>query len=318
MLFITGVSALRFSAAVQHAVSRARDAGTLIAIDPNIRRTFGEVKDYGRALNPLRAHATVAFGDTEELIALAGADDDPIGELLRIGYTLIVAKKGADGAAVYTAQGERWEVPSQVLSDVDTVGAGDAFAAQTLISLMEGGAVQHAVECRTNCRTCHRHSRGRGRSSSSIRSRGTAQVTDALSVSREERIIAIVRSRSTDQAAAAVSTLSSTGLRAIEVSLATPGALEVVRDASQRAPTRSLVGRRRSANFPGLTHRKSSHPVFNGSDFSGCLQSPLNVRRGRAIFHRSFSTTAVRRSRAVAQCDLLNAYVAAAGAHGPA
>jgi 2-dehydro-3-deoxyphosphogluconate aldolase/(4S)-4-hydroxy-2-oxoglutarate aldolase len=65
---------------------------------------------------------------------------------------------------------------------------------------------------------------------------------NALDVIRAQGVVAIVRSPTADEAAAAVATLLGAGLRAVEVSLVTPDALEVVRDAASRALPDVVIG----------------------------------------------------------------------------
>jgi 2-dehydro-3-deoxyphosphogluconate aldolase/(4S)-4-hydroxy-2-oxoglutarate aldolase len=64
----------------------------------------------------------------------------------------------------------------------------------------------------------------------------------ALEIIRAQGVVAIVRSASPEDAAATVSTLVDAGLRAVEVSLVTPQALEVVRAAATDAPDGTLIG----------------------------------------------------------------------------
>jgi 2-dehydro-3-deoxyphosphogluconate aldolase/(4S)-4-hydroxy-2-oxoglutarate aldolase len=64
----------------------------------------------------------------------------------------------------------------------------------------------------------------------------------ALEFIRAQGVVAIVRSASPEDAAATVSTLVDAGLRAVEVSLVTPQALEVVRAAATDAPDGTLIG----------------------------------------------------------------------------
>lgn len=65
---------------------------------------------------------------------------------------------------------------------------------------------------------------------------------NALEVIRSQGVVAIVRSPTAEEAAAAVATLLRAGLRAVEVSLVTPDALEVVREAAARAPHDVVIG----------------------------------------------------------------------------
>jgi 2-dehydro-3-deoxyphosphogluconate aldolase/(4S)-4-hydroxy-2-oxoglutarate aldolase len=63
-----------------------------------------------------------------------------------------------------------------------------------------------------------------------------------LDIIRAQGIVAIVRTGSAESAAQAVDSLVTAGLRAVEVSLVTPGALDVVRDAAARAPEGVAIG----------------------------------------------------------------------------
>ena len=58
----------------------------------------------------------------------------------------------------------------------------------------------------------------------------------------EPGIIAIIRADSSDQLLAAVEALATGGVTAIEVTMTTPNALEVIRDASERFGDRILMG----------------------------------------------------------------------------
>ncbi|MGV8876946.1 MAG: bifunctional 4-hydroxy-2-oxoglutarate aldolase/2-dehydro-3-deoxy-phosphogluconate aldolase [Rhodoglobus sp.] len=59
---------------------------------------------------------------------------------------------------------------------------------------------------------------------------------------REQKIVAIVRSKSQDEAQTVVGKLVAAGLRTIEVSLVTPGAIEVIRRAAATAPDGVNIG----------------------------------------------------------------------------
>jgi 2-dehydro-3-deoxyphosphogluconate aldolase/(4S)-4-hydroxy-2-oxoglutarate aldolase len=64
----------------------------------------------------------------------------------------------------------------------------------------------------------------------------------ALERVRAQGVVAIVRSPTPEDAAAAVATLLDAGLRVVEVSLVTPQALDVVREAVASAPHDALIG----------------------------------------------------------------------------
>jgi sugar/nucleoside kinase (ribokinase family) len=64
---------------------------------------------------------------------------------LDAGVTLVVIKLGAEGAYYATAQQTAYVPGSPVKQVVDTVGAGDGFAAGVISGMLEGLGVQNAV-----------------------------------------------------------------------------------------------------------------------------------------------------------------------------
>lgn len=65
---------------------------------------------------------------------------------------------------------------------------------------------------------------------------------EKLSVIHQTGIIAIMRAQSSDQLVAAAGTILAGGVRAIEVTMTTPGALEVIAEARARFGTDALLG----------------------------------------------------------------------------
>lgn len=80
--------------------------------------------------NASEARALVGSGDLEAgLAALLGAAGRP---------RCLVLTKGADGAQVFTAAGDRCSLPAPHRSDGDPTGAGDAFGAAFLAATLAG------------------------------------------------------------------------------------------------------------------------------------------------------------------------------------
>lgn len=65
---------------------------------------------------------------------------------------------------------------------------------------------------------------------------------NALDIIRDQGVVAIVRNASAEEAARNVGVLVGAGLRAVEVSLVTPGAIEVIRKAAEEAPDGVAIG----------------------------------------------------------------------------
>ena len=109
----------------------------VISLDPNIRPGF--IKDKDAHLARIRRMAAmsdvVKFSD-EDLtwFGLEGDEETLARHWLHHGAKLVVVTRGADGAAGYTAN-HKVVVPSERVTVVDTVGAGDTFDAGVLASL---------------------------------------------------------------------------------------------------------------------------------------------------------------------------------------
>ncbi len=109
----------------------------VISLDPNIRPGF--IKDKASHLARIRRMAAmsdiVKFSD-EDLawFGLEGDEDTLARHWLHHGAKLVVVTRGADGAVGYTAN-HKVTVPSEKVTVVDTVGAGDTFDAGVLASL---------------------------------------------------------------------------------------------------------------------------------------------------------------------------------------
>jgi fructokinase len=103
----------------------------LIVVDPNVRpAVFGDRDDYRRRFERWATFAHViklSDADAQWLYPDEPAED-VLDEILARGVRLAVLTRGADGALAKTAVA-RAEVPSPAVDVVDTVGAGDAFAA---------------------------------------------------------------------------------------------------------------------------------------------------------------------------------------------
>ncbi|MDI6838683.1 MAG: PfkB family carbohydrate kinase, partial [Rhizobiaceae bacterium] len=112
-------------------------ATRVISLDPNIRPGF--IKDkaaHAARLNRMAAMADIIkFSDEDlEWFGLSGGHDELAGHWLDLGAKLVVITRGAEGATGYTRR-FKVSVPSERVTVVDTVGAGDTFDAGILASL---------------------------------------------------------------------------------------------------------------------------------------------------------------------------------------
>jgi sugar/nucleoside kinase (ribokinase family) len=126
----------------------ARERGQMTSLDPQ----FPLYPVEGRWLpgvERLLPHLDVLLVDQDEARGITGLDDmDEMGYfLLNSGPRTVVVKCGADGVIVFHAN-RRFDQPAlQVPEDeiADTVGAGDAFNAGFLTTLLKGRSVEDAA-----------------------------------------------------------------------------------------------------------------------------------------------------------------------------
>jgi len=138
LLHVTGITpALSASAAeaIAMAVTTARQAGALVSFDVNYRAALWPRDRAAAALQPLSVQADIVFASEDELDLLI-----PLGK-----DNVVVITRGADGAAVITADGKH-EHPAVDVVAVDTVGAGDAFVAGYLSGLLDGLDVESCLQ----------------------------------------------------------------------------------------------------------------------------------------------------------------------------
>jgi len=103
---------------------RVRQAGALLAIDPG---SYGYIKDHGlEQFRQLISEADLIFPNLEEdqLLGLSGV------------VALNVVTKGQNGAEAHWASGQSLEVAGLPTQSIDPTGAGDAFCAGFLASLV--------------------------------------------------------------------------------------------------------------------------------------------------------------------------------------
>ncbi len=135
-------------AAVNLMFDKARQAGLLISFDPNLRSQLWPSEEVMvQSINEMAAKADIILPGTAEGKILVGSDDPKVINdfYLKNGAKIVITKCGSDGAFVSTKD-ESYMVPGfKVDKVVDTVGAGDGFAAGVITGLMEGLPLKEAV-----------------------------------------------------------------------------------------------------------------------------------------------------------------------------
>ncbi|TMM37354.1 MAG: sugar kinase [Actinobacteria bacterium] len=143
VLHLTGITpALSQTArdAVGYAVEVAAEAGVTVCLDLNYRSKLWSPEQAGPVLAGLVARADILFAtEPEARLVVDGTGPAELGRALAaLGPGQVVIKRGALGA-VAVVDGEALEVLPYPVTEVDPVGAGDAFAAGYLSTLLDGG-----------------------------------------------------------------------------------------------------------------------------------------------------------------------------------
>jgi fructokinase len=120
---------------------RETSANCLRVLDINLRPPYW-TKQVVVASLPLAN--VLKLNDTElpivaDLLGLRGTVDELLAQLVqRFSLNLVALTRGADGAVLLSAAGQRSELPGVPTQVVDTVGAGDSYTAALVIGLLEG------------------------------------------------------------------------------------------------------------------------------------------------------------------------------------
>jgi sugar/nucleoside kinase (ribokinase family) len=151
-LHVTGIplalsrSARTFSA---RAVDVARAAGATVSFDPNLRSTLWDGEEQMvREINAMAVRCDwVLPGLTEGALLTGATTPQGIAEFyLERGVQQVAVKNGGLGAELFTASGERFRLAAFSVDTVDTVGAGDGFAAGLISGGLDGLSPEAALE----------------------------------------------------------------------------------------------------------------------------------------------------------------------------
>ena len=124
-------------------------AGVSVSLDPNLRLNLWPDPDEMRTvINTIAGRASVVMPGAGEGRLLTGQDDpEAIAKAyLAGGAHEVVIKLGAEGACAWTANGQTARSRQFAVTPIDTVGAGDGFAAGYLAAFLSGASLQERVD----------------------------------------------------------------------------------------------------------------------------------------------------------------------------
>jgi sugar/nucleoside kinase (ribokinase family) len=124
----------------------ARERGVRVSFDPNVRPELLGGGSVAEVCGPMLRLADTVLPSGAEAMMLTGEPTAEAGclRLLEFGADLVVLKRGALGATVYTGASSD-AVEAFRVEEVDPTGAGDVFAAALASAFLAGMAVPAAT-----------------------------------------------------------------------------------------------------------------------------------------------------------------------------
>lgn len=134
--------------ASEYLMRHAREIGMIVTFDPNLRpQLWKDRETMVKELNRLAQYADVFLPGVKEGEILCGSNNpEKIARYyLNLGIKTVIVKTGPKGAYAASAQECIWEPTFKAEKIVDTVGAGDGFAAGVISGLAEGLSLRESV-----------------------------------------------------------------------------------------------------------------------------------------------------------------------------
>lgn len=124
----------------------AKKMGITVSLDTN-----WDPDDTWEGVMELLPFCDIFFPNENEILAVTGAGnlEEAVGQVAEV-VPLVVVKLGARGALA-RAGDRQWQVPSFTVKVVDSVGAGDSFAAGFLRGYLKGWPVEDALRLGCYC-----------------------------------------------------------------------------------------------------------------------------------------------------------------------
>ncbi|PRY68408.1 2-dehydro-3-deoxygluconokinase [Glaciihabitans tibetensis] len=145
ILHVSGITAAISPSAAEfldRMIDRAREAGVLVSFDVNHRLALWDCAAAAAVLESLARRADLVFTGRDEAESLWGTVEPAAIRAKFSEVPELVVKDGDIGASVYlsgpNSSDDEFFEPSHVVSVVDVVGAGDAFAGGYLAALLDG------------------------------------------------------------------------------------------------------------------------------------------------------------------------------------
>lgn len=149
ILHVSGIS-LAISASARDtvfaAMVEARQAGTLVSFDSNLRLKLWTLDEAREGIQQAIALCNIFLPSVDDIAALSGlSEPDAIVDWSHtLGAATVVLKLGSEGCVVSDGT-QRLRVPGHAVTPVDATGAGDCFCGNLLARMAAGDTVFDAA-----------------------------------------------------------------------------------------------------------------------------------------------------------------------------
>lgn len=132
--------------AAEQAIGQVKGQGGTLSFDPNIRRELLDAPGMREALGTvLRSCDTfLPSGSELSLLTRAASEEGAIAEILGLGVSCVVVKRGRDGASCHGRDGVL-HMPAFSAIEIDPTGAGDCFGATFVTCRLQGRGIEDSL-----------------------------------------------------------------------------------------------------------------------------------------------------------------------------
>ncbi len=132
--------------AAKEAVERVRKQGGTVSFDPNIRKEMLRTAEMRASLDWMLRRCDLFLPSGAELTLLTEASTEAaaIPEILGMGVSALVIKRGASGSSYHDAR-TSLHMPAFPAPELDPTGAGDCFGATFVTCWLQGRGVEESL-----------------------------------------------------------------------------------------------------------------------------------------------------------------------------
>lgn len=136
----------RLIAMAEQAIGQVKAQGGTLSFDPNIRKEMLDAPGMREALGAVLRSCDIFLPSGAELTLLtrATSEEGAIAEILGLGVSCVVVKRGRDGASCHGRDGVL-HMPAFPAIEVDPTGAGDCFGATFVTCRLQGRSVEDSL-----------------------------------------------------------------------------------------------------------------------------------------------------------------------------